>query len=215
MILECHSFLKVFFSSLIILFWSFYEIKAQSSKFESLKRLSYPEKIWILTHPFIVFKAFKITIEVQKIAKEMKLDKDLDGDGNGGQIDAFRHAFWMSSLAQKIRAKAVWRLGVAHEKGNKIYFDKKKLEDGSLPDSIACQMDLKNNQIGIKIGKENKKINQEDLIILIKKSILEGKLWKIKKDKEGNFLDKKGHILDKKNWQGKWHNDKYLIKTNE
>ncbi len=207
-------FLRIIFAFSILLIW-FLEGKSQVNKIQKFRKLYYPEKIWIITHPFLIFKTMRISETVQKIAKEMEKDNDLDKDGNGGALDAFRHAFWMASLSQKIRKRAVRKLGIAHEKGNKIDFEKRKLEDGTIPDKISSEMDLKNNEIGIEIGYKNKNKTKEELIILIKDAVFYGKLWKIKKNKNGSFLDKNNKIINKNELKGKWENNKVLIKTNE
>ncbi len=208
-------FLRIIFVFLILLLWFLEEAKSQNSKIQKFRKLSYPEKIWVITHPFLIFKTMRISEMAKKVSKEMEKDNDLDNDGNGGEVDAFRHAFWMASLSQKIRKRAVRKLGIAHEKGNKIDFEKRKLEDGTIPDKISSEMDLKNNEIGIEIGYKNKNKTKEELIILIKDAVFYGKLWKIKKNKNGSFLDKNNKIINKNELKGKWENNKVLIKTNE
>ncbi len=208
-------FLRIIFVFLILLLWFLEEAKSQNSKIQKFRKLSYPEKIWVITHPFLIFKTMRISEMAKKVSKEMEKDNDLDNDGNGGEVDAFRHAFWMASLSQKIRKRAVRKLGIAHEKGNKIDFEKRKLEDGTIPDKISSEMDLKNNEIGIEIGYKNKNKTKEELIILIKDAVIYGKLWKIKKNKNGSFLDKNNKIINKNELKGKWENNKVLIKTNE
>jgi len=42
----------------------------------------------------------------------------LDGDASGGQVDAFRHAYWMARLHQEIGKRAAFSLGKSHEKEN-------------------------------------------------------------------------------------------------
>ena len=101
---------------------------AQSPK-NSFLHLSCPEKWWVVTHPFVANKARKITTGVIRISEEMKKDSLLDGDADGGQVDAFRHAYWMASLSQKIYWKKAIALGKAHEKGDYRKFSKRKVDD--------------------------------------------------------------------------------------
>ena len=61
--------------------------------FKRFIQLPYPEKLFVLRHPFIIRKIWEITTYVQKIAATMAQDPALDSDANGGQVDAFRHAF--------------------------------------------------------------------------------------------------------------------------
>jgi hypothetical protein len=176
-------------------------------------KLKLPEKLWIIFHIFIAKRAWKITEEVQQIAVQMENDSDLDGDGNGGQVDAFRHSLWMASLSQQIQPRKAYLLGVAHEKGNKEDYKKYRNEDGTIPDAIACEMDLRNNKIGIAIGSKHKNVSQTQLIQIIKQAILDGKLWKIKKNREGDYIDWNGKVLTKEDYQGKWENEKCLVPT--
>src|SRR4051812_15529731 len=64
--------------------------------------LSCPEKWWAFTHPFVLHKVYTMTIEARHASKEMMKDSTLDHDANGGQVDAFRHAYWMALLSQHI-----------------------------------------------------------------------------------------------------------------
>lgn len=183
------------------------------STIKSFFNLHFPEKIWVLTHPFIAVKTMKITNLSSEISTEAITDTDLDGDYSGGQVDAFRHTLWMAMLSQKINPKKAYKLGVAHEKGNEIDYKKKTLEEGFLPDFVSCEMDLKNNNIGIEIGKNNKNASLEDLKLIVKQAVLSGECYKIKKDKNRNFLDKKGNIIPEEDWKGKWNNPKVLVKS--
>ncbi|MBK6839510.1 MAG: hypothetical protein IPG90_15685 [Bacteroidetes bacterium] len=61
-------------------------------------------------------KTWKITEQARMETKSLLLDSRLDGDEDGGQLDAFRHAFWMASLSQKICWRKALKLGIAHEK---------------------------------------------------------------------------------------------------
>ncbi|HBF88839.1 MAG TPA: hypothetical protein DDX39_09370 [Bacteroidales bacterium] len=198
---------------LIFLFVSFITF-SQESPFQKFKKISCAEKRWVLFHPFIAKKTFRISSNTSKISNEMLSDSLLDGDGNGGQVDAFRHAFWMASLSQQIRWRAVYKLGKAHEKGNKKDFKKHRFEEGTLPDEPSCQMDYLNNDIGIAIGRQQDNISQDSLIRFIKQEILLGKMFVLKKNKLGNFLDADGNVLLLESYQGKWLNEKCIVSSN-
>ena len=132
----------------------------QKTTFQKFRVLSCPEKWWVVTHPFVAKKAHKITLEVRKTVEGLKNDTILKGIGNGLQIDAFRHAYWMALLTREIGWRRSNKLGKAHEKGNYKTYKKGEVEDGVLPDKISSEMDLHNNGVGIDIGK---KINVENL----------------------------------------------------
>lgn len=177
-------------------------------------KLSCPEKIWVISHPFIAKRAKNISDNARNVSTQMLKDTLLDHDGCGGQVDAFRHTFWMALLVREINQKKAYKLGLAHEKGNKKDFKKSRSEEGELPDAKSSKMDLLNNDIGIKIGFENKNISEKKLVYLIRTAILEGNLWIISKDRLGNYLDCDGKILKKEDCYGKWQNPKCLVRSN-
>jgi len=185
-----------------------------SQKVNQFRTLHLPEKLWILTNLFKAVKVYKTTRIAQQTANEILIDSSLDGDANGGQVDAFRHCLWMALLSQHLSAKTVEKLGYAHESGNRIDFEKHSFEDGSLADSAACVMDMRNNKVGISIGKKYQTASKEELVGIIKEAIREGKLWIVKKNTQGECLDYKGNVIEKINWQGKWYNSRCLVPSN-
>ena len=175
------------------------------------RSLSGPEKCWVLFHPFVAKKAHRISLQAQKVGNKMLKDKELDADGNGGQVDAFRHAYWMAVIAEEIGRCRARKLGIAHERGNKRDFQKSRLEEGTLPDEASIEMDLFNNNIGIDIQKQNKEVDDKQLQDLIKEAVLSGRMRVIKKNDPGVSLDDEGKEIPEKEWQGKWENKRVLV----
>jgi hypothetical protein len=191
-------------------------ISSAQSIWISFWHLSGPEKCWVLTHPFIANKARKITREAISTNEEIKIDTTLDGDTNGGQVDAFRHAYWMASLSQKICIRKALSLGKAHEKGNYRNFKKGKMdEEGQLPDSVSSEMDSYNNKAGASIGNQNKNLEKDSLRLIIKSAVLTGKLKIIFKNRAGKFLDCKGNILDLPSFIHTWNTPKCLVNSDQ
>lgn len=182
-----------------------------TSKIKSFKKLSCPEKLWVVTHPFIAKKAFHITQIAQKETKKVMAENLHDKEVSGGQADAFRHAFWMALLVQEISARKANKLGKAHEKGNYRDFKKNRLEEEEVPDKISSEMDLWNNQAGILIGEKHCGSDKEQLKQFVIKAIRNGEMKIIKKDDEGNFLDRDGKIISLESILGKWENNKVLV----
>lgn len=185
--------------------------KSIPGRFCSINR---PEKCWALWHPFIAKKTWKITQEILKVTDSIASVKTLDGDRNGGQVDAFRHAYWMALLTRQTAWRKALKLGRAHEKGNYLDFKKHRLEDGAHPDKASGDMDLFNNKIGIELGKTSKKTSEKELQQIVIDAILAGKMKIIKKDSLGNFLDVKGNIIPADSLQGKWDNGKCIVNSN-
>lgn len=190
----------------------FLTTSAQESNLKKFRRLSGPEKCWVIFHPFKAKQALQVSEKTRLMTKEVKQKKVLKGNGNGGQVDAFRHTFWMAILTQKIGPRKARSLGRKHEKGNYKDYKKRRLEDDVVPDKISSEMDLYNNEIGIGIGKEKNVIDLENLIV---EAVLKGKCKIIKKDAYHNFLDCDGSIIPKENLKGKWENEKCLVWSNE
>jgi hypothetical protein len=203
-----------FRTTIVIFFIQFSQVLSQSS-FHSFWKLSCPEKTWVICHPFVAKKIFRLTKEVQIIANEMKEDSLLDGDGVGGQVDAFRHGFWMATLSQKFCWKKALSLGRAHEKGNYRSFKKGKAdEEGVLPDSVSSAMDLFNNLIGASIGCNNKDLDQDKMKALVKSAVLEGKMLIIHKNRKGIPVDSSGNIIPFSGLKSTWKTFKTLVPSN-
>lgn len=204
-------------TTLLFLFFTF-SVSAQSPV-RGFHTLSRPEKCWVLLHPFIAKKAYHITKRVQAVADSLMKTPTLDGDANGGQVDAFRHAYWMAMLVQKIPARKARKLGEAHEKGNYLAFKKHRLEDHALPDSTSCAMDRLNNKRGIEIGLECGKVKGTRhlpflSIALVIAAVKGGSLFIISKNADGEALDCLERPIDMEKWKGKWAIPKCIVASN-
>ena len=120
----------------------------------------------------------------------------------------------MARLRQEIGERAARSLGKAHEKDNYLTYKKLKLEDGVVPDEIASEMDLHNNEEGLKLIRKGSKVSKNGLIYRIINAICKGKMKIIKKNTKGHFLTCEGEIISKEELNGKWKNDKCLVSSN-
>ncbi len=197
--------LKQFF--FLILLFSFSMLMAQSS----FKKLSRPEKCWVLFHPVKAKKALKIAREVLLVVDSIKQNGLIGVDNTGGNLDAFKHTYWMASLTLKIGRKQTLSLGKAHEKGNYLQYKKHALEDAILPDSISSVMDLRNNAFGVSLVNKNEIISKADVQKKVLDALADGKLTIIKKDEKGNFLTCDGAVISINEWKGKWNIPKCTI----
>ncbi|HQV98768.1 MAG TPA: hypothetical protein PLI47_02455 [Bacteroidia bacterium] len=199
---------------LLILFSFTLNASGQKSSVGSFWKLSCPEKWWVIGHPFVAGKAFKVTLEARAKSDSLVKNSLLDADSFGGKVDAFRHAYWMARLAQNMKWKKAVKLGIAHEKANLISFKKMKGdEEGVLPDSISSVMDLFNNQVGFSIGCNFKSASNDEIYNYVIKSLTEGKLKIVYKDVNRNDLDCDGKIVDRKVFFGKWNIPKCLVNS--
>lgn len=188
----------------------------KNHKNTSTSKISCPEKRWAIFHPFIAKKSYSLTKEALHITDSIKNTNCLDGDISGGQVDAFKHAYWMALLAQHIKYRKALKLGKAHEKGNHKSF-KKNIKKGiqTSHDQKSSEMDLWNNEKGIEIGQEFKGNNLIIIQETIIDSILSGKMKIIRKNSSGQYLDCEGNVIPKDHLVGKWENEKCLVNSNQ
>ena len=194
---------------LIVLMLLSLKLQAQSN-WELFKSQSGPLKMWALVHPFKAKKAFKISNEVIKVSDSIATTNLLDKDKAGGQVDAFRHAYWMAILQIEIGKKAALSLGKSYEKANYKSFKKGGLEDGITSDFASKEMDVFNNKMGLKYTSKGDVRSKRGLICKIVNAIKRGDLKVIKKDSFGNYLTCNGIIILKEDLK-KWKNSKCLI----
>lgn len=187
---------------------SAYSLRAQPE-------LSKYEKRWALRHPFAALRIKKKLPEALKIYNEVKAAHLLDNFESGGLLDAFRHTFTMAYLAQSIPVKKLRRLGVAHEKGNYLDFKNQRLENSERPDSLLCEMDLRNNEAGFFIAKARQPMSIDSLKDYTIRFIRNGEAWYARRDAGGCYVDCSGHVINAELYQGKWLVPKCLVKTNE
>lgn len=184
-------------------------------KLFSQHHISKYEIRWAIFHPCVAVKIKHQLPKAMAVYKSVKESKVLDTLESGGKLDAFRHTYVMAYLARTIKSKKLKKLGIAHEKGNKRQFEKGKSEDGERPDSLACEMDQRNNEVGIALGKANKELNNEELKQLVIKEIVAGNAWYLKRNSRNIYVDCAGEPIDFKQYIGKWSLPKCLIKTDK
>ncbi len=163
---------------------------------------------------FFTKKALQISLEANRVSDSIRKTNVLDGDHSGGQVDAFRHSYWMARLHQEIGKSAARSLGKRHERENYLMYKKRKLEEGILPDECSKKMDLFNNEVGLQLTDKKSIISNTELIRSIVDAIKKGHMKVIKKNKKGQYLTCNGDIIDSKELQGKWVNNKCLVSSN-
>lgn len=170
---------------------------------------------WVVFHPFAAIKVNRFLPEAMLIYHEVKLSGILDTNESGGKLDAFRHVFSMAFLSQRIKVRKLKTLGIAHEKGNKRNFYKDHQEFGERADSLACVMDLRNNDLGFEIGAQNQSVTKDSLKLLIIEQIKVGNAWYLKRNAKNEYVSCENAPIILENYRGKWFLPKCLIKTNE
>jgi len=178
--------------------------------------LSGKEKRWAMFHPRAAKKVKNIIPEVRTDVRQKIADYKIDSLIHGGQADAYRHALWMALTAKHIGDKKARRVGQMHEESNKEHFYKSEKEDNALQDSISCQMDLLNNDLGIAYGIGYKDKSDDELKELVLNGILAGEFFMLFRNKQNEFLDCEGNVVDNKIRleEKKWYLPYCLVPTN-
>jgi hypothetical protein len=183
-------------------------------KDKPFKRLSRPEKFWSAFHPFKAMKVYECAQRSRAVSDSLQKAEVLT-DPNGGQLDAFRHSYWMAlMIVNGMKEDVARKVGERHEKGNYLDFKKGILEDSILGDSMMCVMDLRNNDSGISIGqaflKGDKKLSLVEFTI---NEIWNGKLVIMSKNAEGDYLDCDGEIITQSGKRTTWYLPKCLVSS--
>ena len=178
-----------------------------------IPHLSKYERSWAILHPFSAMRVNKITKKCYAIYHQAEVKTQLDSYASGGKLDAFRHSFFMAAYAQKIKIKKLRKLGEAHEKGNYRQFLKSQKEYGDRSDSLACVMDLRNNELGFSLGKANKNMNLGELKNLAISEIKKGNAFIFKRNSFGNYVDCDNHEIDMNAFLKSWFVPKCLISS--
>lgn len=195
---------------IIVLIFLSSQISAQSN-WEKFWKLSCTHKKWVVFHPFKAKKASEISMEATKVSDSVAKTDLLDKDIAGGQVDAFRHAYWTARLQQEIGKRAAISLGKAHERDNYRTFKKHRTEDGIVPDQASKEMDLFNNKVGLRFTKKGISTDSNELTLRIVDAILMGDLKVIKKDTAGNYLTCEGELIPSAALGNSWQNKKCVI----
>jgi hypothetical protein len=178
-------------------------------------QISKHEYRWAVFHPIAAKKVQHHLIEAMDVYQEVKKSKQLDGLESGGTLDAFRHTFTMAYLSRYVKTKKLRKLGKAHERGDEYFFYKKQQEFGERADSLACVMDLRNNELGFEIGTKYNSVSKEDLKTIVIEQIKMGNAWKLKKNDQNQYISCKNEPILMENYKNQWFLPKCLIKSNE
>lgn len=189
--------------------------EAYAQFMESYKKLSVPEQKWVKWHPWAAFITHKIADSVKAEAQRRLKDADFDGDLNGGMVDAFKHTLWMALTAQKIGYDKAIKLGQAHEDGNYLEYEADPTRKKTPQDSIASRMDMLNNIVGASIGANNPDATYDSIVAIVRRHVIEGKCWKIRKKDKNTYLDAYGKPINIHAYDNHWVIPKVLIPSNK
>ena len=89
------------------------------------------------------------------------------------------------------------------------------MEYGERADSLACIMDLRNNELGFSIGCKNRQFSKEELKNEVIRQIKAGNAWYLKRNTNREYVSCGGEPIPVESYPKKWFLPKCLIKTNE
>lgn len=173
------------------------------------------EICWAFFHPVASVKVKRHLPQAMSVYHTIKSSKQLDTLESGGKLDAFRHAFTMAYLSRFVKVKKLRKLGKIHEKGNKYHFYHHQNEFGERADSLACEMDLRNNELGFLIGSTQKDLKIDELKELVLSQIKQGNAWFLKKNSKNEYISCNNEPINLDLYKGKWFVPKCLVKSNE
>lgn len=178
-------------------------------------KLSNYEIYWAIIHPFDAVKIKRHLNDAKEVYESVKISHVLDTFESGGKLDAFRHCYTMAFLSRYVHINKLRALGLAHENGNKADFYKKKLEFGERSDSLSCEMDLRNNELGFSIGQNYKKATTYELKQQVIEQIKAGQAWYLKRNQNNEYVTCNNNPILFNEYKNKWFIPKCLIKSNE
>lgn len=170
---------------------------------------------WACFHPLAALNIKKQLPQALVVYTEMKQRAIPDAYNSGGKLDAFRHVYVMAFLARKLSPRKLRKLGKAHEKGNERQFRQGKQEEGERPDSLASEMDLRNNELGFVLGRAHRTVSDTALKEIVLQAIRDGKAWYLKRNARSEYVDCAGKPLEMALYRESWYVPKCLIKTDE
>lgn len=199
------------FSTLFIVFliWSSQSI-AQNKKM-IFRSMSCKNKMWTIKNVPSLKKALVISNEVLNTMDSLYKENLFETNSEGSRLDAFRHIYWMYSLAFEIGIEKSRRIGIIYEDYNQYVFS---IRSFSGYDFAGRMMDEYNNELGLylfsKIGVREKDEVFEEIMILISR----GCARIVAKDKLQRSLDRNNNVIPDGEWKSQWNNSRYLIKSN-
>lgn len=180
------------------------------SAFRKFGKLTWPEKCWTAGHPFAALKVWKVSRDALAQTDSLFRTQTLAGPLNGGPVDAFRHAYWVSGLCQAIGPRKALGLARAHERGNYRNFLHGQQEEEYIPDRVCSEMDWWNNSRGMEIWASKPEATPKERLILVLQYYQEGMLKVIAQNGSGQFVGQNDEALPRDAWEGLWLNGRKL-----
>lgn len=203
---------KIVLLIILLVFENGFLLAQKNTRRKQHTAVSCPELWWGIGHPFVAFKAYRISKETLQITRDVEKENVIGNDRKGGQLDAFKHAFWMGMLSNYMGEKKALKLGIAHEKANFRSFKRNlRKQRPDYHDRANQEMDIANNEYGAWLAAQYPDAEANEFKEIVIDHIQAGRLKIVKKNNRGEYLDENNAILSKENLKGRWENAKCLV----
>lgn len=187
------------------------QLMAQNKKM-IIQSMSCKNKVWAIRNVSSLKKALVISKEVLNTMDSLYRENLFETNSEGSRLDAFRHIYWMYSLASEIGIEKSRRIGLIYEGYNQYVFSVRSCSGYDLAGRL---MDEYNNELGLylfsKIGVREKEKVFEEIMNLISR----GCARIVAKDKLQRSLDVNNNVIPESEWKSQWNNNRCLIKSNK
>ena len=177
-----------------------------------IRSMSCKNKVWAIRNVSSLKKALVISKEVLNTMDSLYRENLFKTNSEGSRLDAFRHIYWMYSLASEIGIEKSRRIGLIYEDYNQYVFSVRSCSGYDLAGRL---MDEYNNELGLylfsKIGVREKEKVFEEIMNLISR----GCARIVAKDKLQRSLDVNNNVIPESEWKSQWNNNRCLIKSNK
>lgn len=177
-----------------------------------IRSMSCKNKVWAIRNVSSLKKALVISNEVLNTMDSLYRENLFETNSEGSRLDAFRHIYWMYSLASEIGIEKSRRIGLIYEDYNQYVFS---VRSCSGYDFAGRLMDEYNNELGLylfsKMGVREKEEVFEEIMNLISR----GCARIVAKDKLQRSLDANDNVIPESEWKSQWNNNRCLIKSNK
>ena len=200
------------YSMLFIVFFIWYGQSMAQNKKMIIRSMSCKNKVWASRNVSSLKKALVISKEVLNTMDSLYRENLFETNSEGSRLDAFRHIYWMYSLASEIGIEKSRRIGLIYEDYNQYVFS---VRPCSGYDFAGRLMDEYNNELGLylfsKMGVREKEEVFEEIMNLISR----GCARIVAKDKLQRSLDVNNNVIPESEWKSQWNNNRCLIKSNK
>lgn len=200
------------YSMLFIVFLIWCGQSMAQNKKMIIRSMSCKNKVWAIRNVSSLKKALVISNEVLNTMDSLYRENLFETNSEGSCLDAFRHIYWMYSLASEIGIEKSRRIGLIYEDYNQYVFS---IRPCSGYDLAGRLMDEYNNELGLylfsKMGVREKEEVFEEIMNLISR----GCARIVAKDELQRSLDANNNVIPESEWKSQWNNNRCLIKSNK